>query len=156
MKDIAILQQELNILKGPLAPSPYLFYLSIGTVPSVANSSISDTRPSCCQKHQNVEALLARDWGGAGEEQLVFVTFSVLCMLFWSSTWRQLRQTTHRQTHSHTKLNPYIVAKCFTGTTLIWRGLFTTSSEVHACSAFIQGGFLVYLLLLFYSADLTW
>lgn len=156
MRGVVIWQWALSLLKAPLAPSPYLLYLSIGTIPSVASSSTSDTRPCCCQKHLNVETLVARDWGGAGEAQLFFVAFSVLYMLFWSSSWRQPRQTLHRQTHSHTKLNSYMVAKYFTGTTLIWQGLFTTSSEVHACSVFIQGGFLVYLLLLFYSADLTW
>lgn len=38
--------------------SPYLFYLFIGTIPSVANGSVSDTRPWWCLKHQNIEALL--------------------------------------------------------------------------------------------------
>lgn len=137
-------------------PSPYLLYLSTGTVPSVANSTISDTWPCYCQKHQNVEALLARDWGGAGEAQMVFC--HIFCPVYFGAipgdSWG--RSPTDRQTHSHIKLNSYIVAKCFTGTTLIWQGLLTTSSEVHACCAVIHGGFLVYLLFLFYSADLTW
>lgn len=132
--------------------SPYLLYLSIGTVPSVANSSISDTM---------LMPKASKCWGSSGQGlRWCWTNTTIFCHIFcpvYVILGQYLETSpTDRQTHSHTKLNSYIVAKYCTGTTLIWQGLFSTSSEVHACSASIQGGFLVCLLLLSYSADLTW